>query len=153
MGAINWDMVGVLLVALGMWGGVLFMAAKAIFVTKSKIYDVRGITIFMPRDEYKNIKSECEQRRAANQGKLDAELKAIAVAIVPRAEWEKSKDYRERLQEESQKTVCGKIDKITDSMENIQTAQNKTSVAIGKLAVKFDAYLDKQRNGNSNIVA
>lgn len=127
MDSINWDMIGVILIIVGMQGGILLMAAKAIFITKSKIYDGKGITIFMAREE-------CEKCRA--------EVKALTSSIVPREEWEKSKAYRERRMDENQRIVCGKIDQITKSVVDMRKEQAGTNKSLNNLIGSFETYLD-----------
>ena len=87
-----WEMVGVLTGIIFIFGGIMLAAAKSIFATKaehnecvrifnSKLYD-KGITIFVPRQE-----------------------------------WESNRDERERRRDIGQKALCGKIEKMSASMD------------------------------------
>lgn len=141
---INWDMVraitGILSFAMAVIGAVIVLVTRWIFVTKkefqtfskettkeinSKLYD-KGITIFMPREE-------CE--------KCMIEIKKLTSSIVPREEWEKSKAYRERRIDENQRIVCGKIDKITESVRDMSKAHEKTNKSLNIMIGSFKTYL------------
>jgi hypothetical protein len=78
-------------------------------------------------------REECE--------KCMAEEKKITATIVPREEWEKSKAYRERRMDENQRTVCGKIDKITESVKDMNKAHEKTNKSLNNMIGSFKTYL------------
>lgn len=114
-------------------GSILLAAAKSIFVTRPKLYDDNGITIFMSR-------KECE--------KCMTEIKKLTSSIVPREEWEKSKAYRERRIDENQRVVCSKIDDITKSIKEMNKAHVKTNDSLNNMIGSFKTYLElKEHNG------
>lgn len=142
---INWDMIkamtGIMSLVMAMIGACIVLLTRWIFITKkefqtfceingkeinNKLYDKKGITIFMPREE-------CEKCRA--------EVKTLTAAIVPREEWEKSKAYRERRMDEDQRIVCGKIDKITESVVDMKNEQGDTNELLSALRGSFETYL------------
>lgn len=146
---IDWNMVtaitGIMSFVMAIIGALILAATKSIFVTKKdskeqeiqigqlehkfnkKLYDTKNITIFVPREE-------CE--------KCKAEIKVLTSSIVPRAEWEKSKAYRERRIDENQRIVCGKIDKINESIIDMKKEQGNTNELLGALRGSFETYLE-----------
>ena len=151
---INWDMVGAMAGVMAMIGALILAATKSIFITKKefkehaaqieqldrhfnkKLYDSKNITIFMPREE-------CEKCRAG--------VKTLTNAIVPREEWEKSKAYRERRMDENQRIVCGKIDKITESVVAMKNEQGDTNELLSALRGSFETYLELTKNNQRDI--
>ena len=101
-------------------GGVLIAAAKSIFVTKSKIYDERGITIFMPRKELKEVCKEKHTVADNTFGSAIDSLNKLASTIVPRSEWENSYKERERRRNEDHKRVCQKLDELSMGQREIE---------------------------------
>ena len=104
-------------------GGIIVAAAKSIFVTKSKIYDNKGITIFVPREELKTPREEfkdlCKERRENFEGALQT-LNKVASTVVSRSEWEGSYKEREKRHSEDQKRLCKKLDDLQDGQRNIE---------------------------------
>lgn len=97
-------------------GGIILAAAKSIFITKSKIYDIKGMTIFIPRDEMKDL---CKERR----DNFDVTLKSlneVAATVVSRSEWEGSYKEREQRHNEDQKRLCKKLDDLTEGQIGIE---------------------------------
>ncbi len=77
----NWDMIGVIAGIIVIQGGVLIAAAKSIFVTKkdynedtkilnAKLYDDKSISIYVPRGEWIESRSDREKRRDNSQRAL-----------------------------------------------------------------------------------
>lgn len=115
---IDWRLVLAFLVV---QGGIMLAAAKSIFVTKSKIYDDKGITIFTPREELKDL---CKERRT-NFSSSIASLNKIASTIVSRDEWEGSYREREKRHNEDQKRLCKKLDDLQTGQIGIEKALSK----------------------------
>lgn len=124
-------------------GGLILAASKSIFVTKKefkvllksvdrKLYREDGTTIYITKNEY-----------STEIGEIHKCNKELTAAVVPRSEWEKSKEYREKRSDEIQRKLCGQIEKVTASMESMQISQNKTNVVIGQLLTKFETYIDR----------
>ena len=113
-------------------GTVLLAAAKSIFVTKSKIYDTKGITIFVPRYELKDIKKAfyniyekniCRDKHKMVKDDYDnivISLNTIKKDIVPRHEWETSYKEREKRRNEDHTRICNKLDVLTDGQREIE---------------------------------
>lgn len=152
---INWDMIraitGIMSFVMTVIGAAIVLVTRWIFVTKkefqtfskenskeisSKLYDKKGITIFMPREE-------CE--------KCMTEVKKLTSSIVPREEWEKSKAYRERRIDENQRVVCGKIDKITESIKDMNKAHEKTNKSLNNMIGSFNTYLELEKNKHNDF--
>ena len=146
MGGVNWNMIkaiiGIMSFAMTIIGVGIVLLTRWIFITKkefqtfcekngkeinNKLYDKKGITIFMPREE-------CEKGRA--------DVKTLTATIVPREEWEKSKAYRERRMDENQRIVCGKIDKINKSVIDMRKEQGDTNELLSALRGSFETYLE-----------
>lgn len=102
-------------------GGVILAAAKSVFVTKSKLYDDKGITIFIPREE---IKDSCQERRNNFESAL-VTLNKVAATVVPRNEWEGSYKEREKRHTEDQKRLYKKLDDLSDGQVGIEKALSK----------------------------
>lgn len=102
-------------------GTILLAAAKSIFVTKAKIYDEKGITIFTPREELKEL---CQERRDNFEAALEA-LKKIAATVVSRPEWEGSYKEREQRHAAGQKSLCKKLDDLQKGQTNIDKSLAK----------------------------
>lgn len=102
-------------------GGIILAAAKSIFVTKSKIYDDKGITIFAPRDELKDL---CKERRSNLNVSLQS-LNKIAATVVSRSEWESSYKEREKRHSEDQIRLCKKLDDLQTGQIGIEKALSK----------------------------
>ena len=115
---IDWRLVLAFLVV---QGGIMLAAAKSIFVTKSKIYDDKGITIFIPRLELKDL---CQERRGNFESALKA-LNKIAATVVSRGEWEGSYKEREKRHSEDQKRLCKKLDTLSEGQMGIEKALSK----------------------------
>lgn len=115
---IDWKFVLAFLVV---QGGIILAAAKSIFVTKTKIYDEKGMTIFVPREEMRNL---CQERR----DNFDVALKAlnkIAATVVSRGEWEGSYKEREKRHNEDQIRLCKKLDALSKGQMGIEKALSK----------------------------
>ena len=110
---IDWRLVLTFLVV---QGGLLLAAAKSIFVTKTKIYDDKGITIFTPREELKDL---CQERRDNFESALQT-LNKIAATVVSRDEWEGSYKEREQRHSEGQKRLCKKLDDLQEGQREIE---------------------------------
>ena len=164
MNEINWDMVGamtgIMSFIMAIIGGLILAATKSIFVTKKefkehriqieqlenqfnkKLYDNKGITNFLPRTEYEKDEVERKDKCLAEHIKIWKELKEITVDLVRRPEWEQSKDDRERRRDASQRSLCGKIDKVTTSIDNMRNEQGKTNESLNTLIGSFKTYTD-----------
>lgn len=113
----NWEMLGTLCAICGIQGGILLAAAKSIFVTK--------------RDYEDDMKSV--------DGKLyDSRSMPI---FVTRKEWKESRDDRERRRDASQRALCGKIEKMNISMDEVKSTQNETNLRISNLLGRFESYI------------
>ena len=115
---IDWKFVLAFLVV---QGGIILAAAKSIFITKTKIYDEKGMTIFVPREEMKDL---CQERR----DNFDVALKAlnkVAATVVSRSEWEMSYKEREKRHSEDQTRLCKKLDTLSEGQVDIEKALSK----------------------------
>lgn len=133
MGEINWSMIGVMFGIASAMGAVLFAAFKSVFITKSKIYDDKGITIFLPRDELKEL---CAERRKAVNVTFDkaiTELEKATEDIVPRHEWISSYKAREKRQDDNQVNLNKRFDDLSNSLENLQAGQVKIEKELSNL--------------------
>ena len=101
-------------------GTVLLAAAKSIFVTKSKIYDTKGITIFVPRYELKDICKDKHKMVKDDYDNIVISLNTIKKDIVPRHEWETSYKEREKRRNEDHTRICNKLDVLTDGQREIE---------------------------------
>ena len=101
-------------------GTVLLAAAKSIFVTKSKIYDDKGITIFVPRYELKDVCRDKHKMVKDDYDNIVISLNTIKKDIVPRHEWETSYKEREKRRNEDHTRICNKLDVLTDGQREIE---------------------------------
>lgn len=101
-------------------GTVLLAAAKSIFVTKSKIYDTKGITIFVPRYELKDICKDKHKMVKDDYDNIVISLNTIKKDIVPRHEWETSYKEREKRRNEDHTRICNKLDVLTEGQREIE---------------------------------
>lgn len=113
----NWNMIGVLSGVIFIFGCIMVAAAKSIFATKAE-------------------HNECV--KIFNSKLYD---KGVTI-FVPRIEWEKSRDERERRRDINQRALCGKIEKMSTAMETVKTVQDKTNQAISHLLGRFEQYIE-----------
>ena len=106
-------------------GTVLLAAAKSIFVTKSKIYDDKGITIFVPRYELKDVCRDKHKMVKDDYDNIVINLNTIKKDIVPRHEWENSYKERERRRSEDHTRICNKLDVLTEGQREIEKGLSK----------------------------
>lgn len=106
-------------------GTVLLAAAKSIFVTKSKIYDSKGITIFLPRYELKDICRDKHKIVKDDYDNIVVNLNTIKKDIVPRHEWENSYKEREKRRNEDHIRICNKLDVLTEGQREIEKGLSK----------------------------
>lgn len=100
-------MLGVMCAVITIQGGILLAAAKSIFVTKiDHEADVQSI----------------------NNKLYDGHSVTV---FVPRTEWEKSRDDRERRRDNSQRKLC-------DQIAEIQKSNKEISAAVNNLIGRFD---------------
>ena len=157
--AINWEMVKAMALimssVMSVIGILILTAAKSIFITQkeykdmsasiSKLYDEidgrlykDGLSIFMPRREYEKETAEKSQRCTTEFDKCHTGIRRLSNNLVPRDEWVKSKDHREKRQDEVTKEICDKIDKISDAINKMGIEQNKTNIVLGNLMGKLE---------------
>ena len=129
METVNWNMVtaitSIMSIVMAGIATIIVFITRWIFITKKEAM------FFVGRKEYeKEIK------------KIWVEIKDIIADLVRRPEWEKSKAYRERRIDENQRTVCLKIDKITESIKDMNKAHEKTNKSLNNMMGSFKTYLE-----------
>lgn len=133
MDEIDWGMIGVMFGVTSAMGAILFAAFKSVFVTKSKIYDNKGITIFLPREELKELCAERRKVVNVTFEKAIEELKKAVGDIVPRHEWMSSYKAREKRQDDNQINLNKRFDDLSSSLESLQEGQIKIEKELSNL--------------------
>lgn len=132
METINWNMVtaitSIMSIVMAGIGTIIVFITKWIFITKKEA------TLLVGRKEY-----EKETK------KIWTEIKSIETDLVRRPEWEKSKAYRERRSDETQRIVCGKIDRVYEALDKLGNHQTKNTGILNNLLGRFDIYLELQQ--------
>ena len=118
MHEVNWNMVtaitGIMSFVMIVIGGLILSATKSIFITKED--HERGI---------ERINSKLYDENGIT-------------VFVPRREWGDSRKDRERRIDGSQRSICNKIEKLSESIECIKASQNAINKEVGNLVGRFD---------------
>ena len=171
MVGINWDMIkaitGIMSFVMAIIGAGIVLLTRWIFVTKKefqiiskeiakeingKLYDKKGITIFLPRQEYdkdvanRTMRCNIEHTRLQIElEKIKGELEKVKAVLVTREEWVDSKTGRERRTSENIKIISGEIQKVYESINNMRKENSTTNKALNKLTGSFETYLDLEK--------
>ena len=135
MEGINWDMLkaiaGVVSFVMCCIGGLILASAKSIFITKKefekKLYSEDGLPIFESCDD-------CGKKHGDLNNKLEKLIDRFSEEVVPRKEFNKTNEFRERRFDTTQREVCDRLNDVTDTMRGLQKTQNETNIIIGKLS-------------------
>lgn len=87
----DWDMIKVICIIIGIQSGLLVAAAKSIFVTQikhdlsvialtHKLYDENGIPLYLIKTDWEKSKNERERRHDTAQRKLCEQMQSIQKA-------------------------------------------------------------------------
>ena len=169
---VNWDMIkaitGIMSFVMAIIGAGIVLLTRWIFITKKefqifskeiakeingKLYDKKnGITIFLPRQEYEKDVANRTMRCNIEHTKLQIELEKIKVelekvkaVLVPREEWIYSKTGRERRTGENLKTICGKIQDVSNAINDMRKESSTRNEALNKLTGSFETYLELEK--------
>ncbi|MCK5014033.1 MAG: hypothetical protein KAS66_09445 [Candidatus Omnitrophica bacterium] len=171
MGGVNWDMIkaitGIMSFVMAIIGAGIVLLTRWIFITKkefqifcekngkeinNKLYDKKGTTIFLPRQEYdKDVANRtmgCNIEHTKLQielEKIKVELEKIKAVLVPRPEWVDSKTGRERRTGENLKTICGKIQDVSNAINDMRKESSTRNEALNKLTGSFETYLELEK--------
>ena len=120
----DWKLLGVIVTILTIQGGIILAAAKSVFVVRRQLYNANGLSHFITREEL-----YLQEKEKSNEvSKLVEKIETILSILVPRSEWEASKNERTLRYTEQQENLYRRMDElVTSSLE-----MRKGQVEIGK---------------------
>lgn len=174
---INWEMVqaivGFVSLAMAAIATAAVLVTRWIFITKkefqavnekttkeinNKLYDKKGITIFLPRMEHEKDSAKRTMQCNIEHTKLQIELEKargevekIKAVLVPRPEWIDSKTNRERRASENLKTICGDIQDVSKAINDMRKENSETNEALSALTGSFKTYLEFEKAKRNDI--
>ena len=129
----DWKLLGAVLSILVIQGGLILAAAKSIFIVKNQLYNSNGLSHFITREElYLQGKEKSDETR-----KLVEKIETILSILVPRSEWEASKNERTLRYNEQQENLCRRMEELVSSSLEMRKGQ----VEIGKALAKLQTHI------------
>ena len=125
----EWKLASLIISILVIQGGLLLAAAKSIFLVKRQLYDENGLSLFITRKELVNHGKEKSQEIS----KLVEKMETILSIIVPRNEWETSKNERMLRYNVQQENLCRRMEELVASSLEMRKGQVDIGKALAEL--------------------